>query len=95
MAFESLEYPSKIQETVTAEDDDPFRELKDEIDDFRSVQPNLIKEDFDATNFADVDAEVRAVQPPPSNAEFVAELWRWKVSVMIMLIIPVKLLMNQ
>ena len=74
MAFESLEYPSKIQETVTAEDDDPFRELKDEIDDLRSVQPNLMKEDFDATNFADVDAEDRAVQPPLTNAEFVAEL---------------------
>ena len=64
----------KIQETATAEDDDPFRKLQDEIDDLHSVPPNLIKEDFDATNFADVDAEVRAGQPPPSDAEFVAEL---------------------
>ena len=56
------------------EDDDPFRELQDEIDDLRSVQPNLIEEDFDATIFVDVDAEVIAVQPPPSDAENVAEL---------------------
>ena len=33
-----------------------------------------MEEDFDATTFADVDAEVIAVQPPPSDAEIVAEL---------------------
>ena len=65
---------TESQETTIAEDDDPFRELQDEIDDLRSVQPNLIEEDFDATTFADVDAEVIAVQPPPSDAEIVAEL---------------------
>ena len=67
-------YIHESQETAIAEDDDPFRELQDEIDDFRSVQHNLIEEDFYATNFADVDAEVIAVQPPPSDAEIVAEL---------------------
>ena len=55
-------------------DDDPFRELQDEIDDLRSVQPNLIEEEFDATTFVDVDAEVITVQSPPSDAEIVAEL---------------------
>ena len=43
-------------------------------DNLRSVQPNLIEEDFDVTTFADVDAEVIAVQPPPSDAETVAVL---------------------
>ena len=62
------------QETAIVEDDDPFWELQDEIDELRSVEPNLIEEDFDATTFADVDAEVIAVQPPPSEAEIVAEL---------------------
>ena len=57
---------SESQETAIAEDDYPFRELQDEIDDLRSVQPDLIEEDFHATTFADVDAEVMAVQPPPS-----------------------------
>ena len=65
---------TESQKTTIAEDGDPFRELQDEIDDLRSVQPNLIEEDFDATTFADVDAEVIAVQPPPSDAEIVAEL---------------------
>ena len=66
--------PTESQETTIAEDDDPFQELQDEIDDLLSVHPNLIEEDFDATTFADVDAEVIAVQPPPSDAEIIAEL---------------------
>ena len=65
---------TESQETAIAEDGDPFRELQDEIGDFRSVQPNLTEEDFDATTFADVDVEVIAVQPPPSDTEIVAEL---------------------
>ena len=65
---------TESQQTAIAEDDNPFRELQDEIDDLRSVQPNLIEEDFDATTFANVDAEVIAVQPSPSDAEIVAEL---------------------
>ena len=65
---------TESQETAIAEDDDPFRELQDEIDDLRSVQSNLIEEDFDTTIFADVDAEIIAVQPLPSYAEIVGEL---------------------
>ena len=65
---------TESQETAIAEDGDSFRELQVEIDDLRSVQPNLIEEDLDATTFADVDAEVIAVQTPPSDAEIVAEL---------------------
>ena len=65
---------TESQETTLAEDDDPFWELQNEIDDLRSVQPNFIEEDFDASTFADFDAEVIAVQPPPPDAEIVAEL---------------------
>ena len=65
---------TESQDTAIADDDDPFREIQDEIDDLRSVQSNLIEKDFDATTFADVDAEVIAVQPPPSDAEIIAEL---------------------
>ena len=45
-------------ETTIAEDDDPIRELQDEILKFTRLN-------FNATTFADVDAEVIAVQPPP------------------------------
>ena len=88
---------TESQETVIAEDDDPFRELQDEIDDLRSVQPNLIEEEFDATTFANVDAEVTAVQSPPSDAEIVAEQLDdyYIILVMMIIIIPVKLLINQ
>ena len=56
---------TESQEATIAEDDDPFRELQDEIDHLRSAQPNLIEEDCDATTFVNVDAEVIAVQAPP------------------------------
>ena len=59
---------------ILLEDDDPFRVLQGEIDDLHSVQRNLIEEDFDATTFTDIDTEVTGVQPPPSDAEIVAEL---------------------
>ena len=69
---------TKSQETAIAEDDGGFRKLQDEIDDLRSVEPNLTEEDFDANTFANVDVEVIAVQPPPSDAEIVAELLETK-----------------
>ena len=71
--FQKSGISTESQETAIAEVDDPFRELQDEIHDLRSVQPNLIEEDSDTTTFADVNAEVIAVQPPPSDAEIVAE----------------------
>ena len=77
------------------EDDDPFWELQDEIDELRSVEANLIEEDFDATTFADVDAEVIAVQPPPSDAEIEADLLETEGVSDDVMMIPVKLLMNQ
>ena len=57
---------------------------------FRSTQ----EEDFDATTFVDVDAEVVAVQPSPSDTEIVVELLEMEASVMMMIIIPLKLLIN-
>ena len=47
---------------------------------FVLYNPTLLKieEDFDTTTFADFDAEVIAVQPPPSDAEIVAELLETK-----------------
>ena len=65
---------TESQESAIAEDDDPFRELQDETDDLCYVQPNLIEEDFNTTTFADIDAEVIALQPRPSDAEIAAEL---------------------
>ena len=69
-----MHYRRITKNQEAAEDDDPFRELQDEIDDLSSLQPNLFKEEFDATTFAEVDSEVIAVQPPPSDVEIAAEL---------------------
>ena len=86
---------SQSQETAIVEDGDSFWELQDEIDDLRSIEPNLIEEDFDVTTFADVDAEVMAVQPPPSDAEIEADLLETEGVSDDVMMIPVKLLMNQ
>ena len=43
---------TESQEIAIAEDDNPFRVLQDKIGDLRSIQPNFIEEDFDATTFA-------------------------------------------
>ena len=40
---------SESQKNAIVEDGDPFLELQDEIDGIRSVQLNLIEEDFDTT----------------------------------------------
>ena len=65
---------TESQETTIEEDDDSSQKLQNEIDDLRSVQPHLTEEDFDAATFANVDAEVIAVQPSSFDAEIVAEL---------------------
>ena len=65
---------SECQKAIIAEDDDPFKELEEEIENLSSIQPDLISENMDKVSFTDVDAEVLAVQPPPSDAEILAEL---------------------
>ena len=61
------------QDAVIAKEDDPFKDLQDEIDALRTVQPDLIPEDINAASLVDVDAEVSAVQPPPTDAEILAD----------------------
>ena len=48
---------------------DHFKDLQDEIDALRIVQPDLIPEDINAASLVDVDVKVSAVQPPPTDAE--------------------------
>ena len=56
-----------------AEEDDPFKDLPDEIDSLRTVQQNFILEDINAASLVDVDAGVSAVQPPSTDAEIIAD----------------------
>ena len=57
------------QDAAITEEGDPFKDLQDEIDALRTVQPDRIPEDINAASFVDVDAEVSAAQPPPTDAE--------------------------
>ena len=63
------------QKAVIAEDNHPFQEMEEEIENIRSIQPDLVSESMDAASFNHVDAEVLTVHPPPSDAEIAAELF--------------------
>ena len=61
------------QDAAIAEEDDPFKDLQDENDALRTVQPDLIPEDINADSLVHVDAEVSAVQQRPTDAEILAD----------------------
>ena len=59
-----------------AEEGDPFKDLLDEIDVLRNVQPDLVPEDVNAFWLIDVDSEVSAVKPPLTDSEILAEFFK-------------------
>ena len=65
---------SESQKATRTEEDDLFKKLKEEINNLRSIQPDLVSDNMNEASFAEVDAEVLAVQLPPFEAETVAEL---------------------
>ena len=71
--FRKSKILSESQKALIAEDDDPFKELEEEIENLISIQPDIVSENVDAVTFTDVDAEVLAVQLPPPDTEIVAE----------------------
>ena len=72
--FRKAGISSESQEAAIAEDDDPFKELQDEIDYLLSIEPDHFAENIDAAFSTDVDAGVAAIQRSPTGAEIVAEL---------------------
>ena len=64
------------QEAAIAEEDDPFKDLQDEIHVLRNVQPDLVPEDVNASSLIDVDSEVSTVQPPLTDSEILAEFFK-------------------
>ena len=64
------------QEAAIAEEDDPFKDLQDEIDVLRNVQPDLVPEDVNTSSLIDADSEVSTVQPPLTDSEILAEFFQ-------------------
>ena len=64
------------QEAAIAEEDDPCKDLLDEIDVLRNVQPDLVPEDVNASSLIDVNSEVSAVQPPLTHSKILAEFFK-------------------
>ena len=46
------------QEAAIADEDDPFKDLQNENDALRNLQPDLVPGNVNATSLTDVDAEV-------------------------------------
>ena len=67
--FRKAGISAENQDAAIAEEDDPFKDLRDEIDVLRTMQPGLIPEDINAASSVDVYAEVSAVQSPPTDAK--------------------------
>ena len=59
---------TESQEAIA--EDDPFKELQDEINIVCSVQPDLTAEDIDGASLIDINAA--AVKPPPTDTEILA-----------------------
>ena len=72
--FRKSKISVESQNAAVTDDDNPFKELEEEIENLRSVQPDLVSNTIDASSFTDVDAEVAAVQLPLSDAEIIADL---------------------
>ena len=71
--FRKAGISTENQDAALAEEDDPFKELQDEIEALPTVQPDLIPEDINVASLVDVDAEVSAVQPPPTDAKILTD----------------------
>ena len=72
--FRKSKISSESQNAAITDDDNPFKDLEEEIENLRSVQPDLVLDTIDASSFTDVDADVAAVQPPLSDAEILMDL---------------------
>ena len=73
---------SDSQKLAIAEDNYSFKEMEEEIENLRSFQPDLVLKNMDVAFFTGVDAEVLAVELPPSDAEIAAELLEPDVEVL-------------
>ena len=64
--FRKSKISVESQNAAIAEDDNPFKELEEEMDSLRAIQPDL---DTDATSFTDVDGGVLIAQPDSLSDE--------------------------
>ena len=56
-----------------ADEDDPFKDLQNEIDALQHLQPGLVQEDVNTALLTDVHTEVSTVQPPVTDSKMLAK----------------------
>ena len=59
--FQKSRISSESQNVATAEGDDSFKELVEDIENLHSIRPDLVSGNMDAASFTDVNAEVLPV----------------------------------
>ena len=62
------------EEGINEEDDDPFKDLEEAINDFRERLPDNVPEDLNASVLIDVDDELSTTGSTQSDAEILAEV---------------------
>ena len=62
-----------ILKAAIADEDDPFKDLQNEIDALQHLQPDLVQEDVNTALLTDVDAEVSTVRPPLTDSKMLAK----------------------
>ena len=62
--FRKTRISTANQEAAISDQEDPFKDLQNEIDASQNLQIDLVREDINVALLTDVDAEVSAVQPP-------------------------------
>ena len=70
--FRKAEICPANQEAAIAEENDPLKDLQDETDALRNVQPDLVPENVNASSLTDVDSEISAMQASLANSEILA-----------------------
>ena len=74
-SFRNAEISTRNQEAAIADEDDPLKDLQNEIAS-RNLQPDLVPEDVNAASLTNVDAGVSAVQPTLADSEIIAEFFK-------------------
>ena len=74
-SFRNAEISTRNQEAAIADEDDPLKDLQNEIAS-RNLQPDLVPEDVNAASLTNVNAGVSTVQLTLADSEIIAEFFK-------------------
>ena len=60
--FRKAKISEESQSEALSDEDNPFKELQDEMDSLRAVKPNLMPENITDTDLVDVDTDLQMLK---------------------------------